>query len=153
MSKMLAAFCAAFLPAALGTALLAPSGVAMMKPKPKIKKVVFTGMPAEPTITVSGRGLGSLPVASAEAPLECFPPETSPGNDYGEAAFFEDLTQTWAAGKAGDCIGLTFGTYTESEVVFHLGSAYREYAPLTKHDMFHLSLNGITKDGKVKFKK
>ncbi len=122
-------------------------------PKPKIKKVVFAGAPTSPVITVTGIGLGSIPVEDAEEPLNCFPPEEAPGNDYGAAAFFEDPARGWAAGKAGDCIGLSFSTYTETEVVFRLGSGYREYAPMANKDIYDLSLRGLTKTGKVHFAK
>jgi hypothetical protein len=153
MRKTLAATAAALLALGLGTAATAAPAFAKMAKPPKIKKVTFTGTGAEPTIAVKGTGLGSLPIEHAEAPLECFPPETEPGNDFGEAAFLEDPTAGWAAGKAGDCIGLVFSSYTETEVVFHLGSGYREYTPLTKGDSYEVSLNTLTKSGKVKFKK
>ncbi len=152
MRRTLATLCVALSAAGLGTLAIAAPALANT-PKPKIKKVVFTGTPAEATITVTGIGLGSIPVGDAEEPLNCFPTEEQPGNDFGEAAHLEDLTQSWAAGKAGDCIGLVFSTFTESEVVFSLGSGYREYTPLTKKDEFSVSLNGLTKKGKVHFKK
>ncbi len=152
MRKTLAATCAALLAIGLGTTVTAAPALAKTIP-PMIKKVTITGTPAAPTLTVTGIGLGSLPLEHAEEPLECFPPETEPGNDFGEAAFVEDATAGWAAGKAGDCIGLVFSTYAETEVVFHFGSAYREYPPLSKGDSYAVSLHGLTKSGKVKFKK
>lgn len=152
MRRTFATLCVALCTAGLAAALTAGEALAK-EPKPKIKKVVFAGTPAEPTITATGVGLGSLPFESAEEPLNCFPPEEAPGNDFGEAAYFEDPGQGWTAGKAGDCIGLSFSAYTETEVVFHLGSAYREYAPMAKGDEFQLVLHGLLKKGKVHFKK
>ncbi len=137
--------------AALGMALFAGSSMAKT-PKPKIKKVTFTGTPAEPTITVTGIGLGSLPVEDAEEAPECFGGPLT-GNNFGTALNFEDMTQGWTAGHAGDCIALSFSSYTETEAVFHLGSGYVEYTPLTKKDSYVMTIGTLTKKGKVSFKK
>ncbi len=152
MCRMLAALCAALSTLGLGTAILAGPALAKGPKPPQIKKVKFTGTPAAPTITVRGIGLGSFPAGATEPPLECFPPEPEPGNDFNEAAYFEELTQGWQAGHVGDCIGLVFSTYTESEVVFHFGTGYREYVPLAKGDGFQVTLNGLVKTGTIKLK-
>lgn len=151
MRHVLVRLCAAAAVALLGTALLSGSALAKA-PKPKIKKVVFTGTPAEPTVTVTGVGLGSLPIAEAEPAPECFGGPLT-GDDFGEAAWIEDPTQGWTAGQDGDCIGLSFSSYTETEVIFHLGSGYVEYSPMQKKDHYKLSLNSLSKEGKVSFKK
>lgn len=151
MRNALVRLCVAAIVAVLGVGLL--TGSAMAKaPKPKIKKVVFTGTPAEPTMTVTGVGLGSLPIGEAESAPECFGGPLT-GDDFGEAARIEDVTQVWTAGQDGDCIGLIFSSYTETEVIFHLGSGYVEYTPMQKKDHYKLTLNGLSKEGKVSFKK
>ncbi|HUA11065.1 MAG TPA: hypothetical protein VMA83_03590 [Solirubrobacteraceae bacterium] len=131
------------------------TGVAAAKTKPPaIKSVSFKGTPAEPLIVVKGIGLGSLPVEDAEETPNCFGEEPSGlGNDFGSAANIEDSTAGWQAGLGpGDCIGLTFKTYTETEVAFTVGSAYREYAEIHTGDSYTVNLRGLTKSGTVKIK-
>jgi hypothetical protein len=150
MRKAFATLCLVATAAVLGTALLSAPALAK---KAKIKSVTFTGTSSEPKVKVKGSGLGSLPIEGAEAPLECFPPETEPGNDFGETVWLQDSTAGWTAGKAGDCIGLIFSSFTETAIIFHLGSAYREYTPLTKGDHYTVQVYSLTKSGTVKFKK
>ncbi len=138
----------------LGTALLAGAASAKMVKPPEIKSVKFKGTPAEPLIIVKGRGLGSLPVEDAEE-LNCFEEEPSGlGNDFGEQVAFAEDTAGWQAGSAGDCIGVIFKTYTESEASFTFGSSYHQeqYAPLKKGDEYTVSLRGLTKSGVIKIK-
>jgi hypothetical protein len=141
--------------AALGTALLAGTASAKMVKAPEIKSVKFKGTPAEPLIIVKGRGLGSLPVEDAEE-VNCFEEEPSGlGNDFGEQAIFAENSAGWQAGAGpGDCIGLIFKTYTETEASFTFGSSYHQeqYAPLKKGDEFTVTLRGLTKSGVVKIK-
>ena len=151
MRNALARVCAAATVAALGVGLFTGSALAKA-PKPKIKKVAFTGTPAEPTVTATGVGLGSLPIGEAEPAPECFGGPLT-GDDFGESARIEDPSQGWTAGQGGDCIGLIFSSYTETEVIFHLGSGYAEYNPMQKKDHYLLTLNGLHKEGKVSFKK
>ncbi len=139
----------------VGMALL--SGVALAKAKPpEIKKVKFQGTPAEPLVVVKGSGLGSLPFEDAEEDPNCFGEETSGlGNNFGSAANFADVTAGWQAGLGpGDCIGLIFKTYTETEVVFTFGSSYHqsEYAPIHTGDEYTVNLRGLSKSGTVKIK-
>ncbi len=137
----------------LGMALLA--GVALAKTKaPEIKSVKFKGTPAEPLVVVKGVRLGSLPFEDAEEDPNCFGEETSGlGNDFGSAANFADDTAGWQAGLGpGDCIGLIFKTYTETEVTFTVGSSYHQYTPLHKGDEYTVNLRGLTKSGKIKIK-
>jgi hypothetical protein len=133
------------------------SGVALAKGKPpEIKTVKFQGTPAEPLVVVKGAGLGSLPFEDAEEDPNCFGEETSGlGNNFGSAANFADVTAGWQAGLGpGDCIGLIFKTYTETEVVFTFGSSYHqsEYAPIHTGDEYTVNLRGLTKSGNVKIK-
>lgn len=139
----------------LGLTLL--SGVALAKGKPpEIKSVKFQGTPAEPLVVVKGVGLGSLPLEDAEEDPNCFGEETSGlGNDFGTAANFADDTAGWQAGLGpGDCIGLIFKTYTETQVIFTFGSSYHqsEYAPIHTGDEYTVNLRGLTKSGTVKIK-
>ncbi len=141
----------------LGTAFLAGTAFAKAPKPPEIKTVKFKGTPAEPLVVVKGRGLGSLPVEAAEEVPNCFGEEPGGlGNDFGgEAAVFADNTPGWQAGSGpGDCIGLIFKSWTETEVSFTFGSSYHQeqYAPLHKGDEYALILRGLTKSGIVKIK-
>jgi hypothetical protein len=139
----------------LGMALSAGAALAKTKP-PEIKSVKFQGTPAAPLVVVKGTGLGTLPVEDAEEDPNCFGEEpTELGNDFGDAANFADDTAGWQAGVGpGDCIGLIFKTYTETEVIFTFGSTYHqpEYSPLHKGDEYTVSLRGLTKSGTIKIK-
>ncbi len=139
--------------AVLGMALSAGPALAKAKP-PAIKSVKFDGTPSEPLIVVKGIGLGSFPAGSAEEDPNCFAEEPSGlGNDFGTAAVFSDTSAGWDSGEGpGDCIGLIFKTYTETEVVFHFGSAYTHYVPVHKGDGYTLTLNALSKSGTVKIK-
>jgi len=99
-------------------------------------------------------GLGSLPFEHAETVPACFPEEVATGNDFGSTVWFEDTTQGWRAGEGtGDCIGLIFKTFTETEVVFHFGSAYSHYIPLANGDSYTVTVYSLTHSGAVKLKK
>jgi hypothetical protein len=151
MRKVLSALCVLATAAILVMALFA--GSAFAAKGPKIKSVKFSGTPSEPTVTIKGNGLGSLPFEAAEPVAECFPEEVATGNDFGTSAWFEDNSDGWRAGEgAGDCIGLIFSTYTETEVVYHFGSAYSHYPPLASGDGYTVTLYGLTKTGTVKLK-
>jgi hypothetical protein len=140
----------------LGMVLLAGVASATKPKPPAIKSVKFKGTPAEPLVVVKGVGLGSLPFEDAEEDPNCFGEEPSGlGNDFGSAAYFTEDTAGWQAGQGpGDCIGLIFKTYTETEVVFTFGSTYHqpEYAPLHKGDEYTVNLRGLTKSGEIKIK-
>ena len=150
MRRMLATLSVVAAAAGLGAGLEASPAAAMMK-GPGIKGVKFVGSPSEPTITIKGVGLGSLPFEDAETVPECFSEEVATGNDFGSALSLQDLTQGWTAGEgSGDCIGLIVSSFTETEVVYHLGSAYSHYPPIAKGDSYTVTVNGLTRSGRVK---
>ena len=152
MRKTFATLCVAATAAVLGMTLLAGPTFAMKGPK--IKSVKFVGPASEPTVTIKGSGLGSLPFEHAETVPACFPEEVATGNDFGSTVWFEDTTQGWRAGEGtGDCIGLIFKSFTETEVVFHFGSAYSHYIPLAKGDSYTVTVYSLTHSGAVKLKK
>ncbi len=141
----------------LGAAVLAGTASAKAPKPPEIKSVKFKGTPAEPLVVVKGRGLGSLPVEAVEETPDCFGEEPAGlGNDFGgEAAVFVEDGAGWGAGAGpGDCIGLIFKTYTETEVTFTFGSSYHQeqYAPLKKGDEYTVTLRGLTNSGVIKIK-
>jgi hypothetical protein len=134
------------------TTLLPGPAFAKGPKSPKIKSVRFTGTSREPTVTVKGSGLGSMPRGEAVPP--CF--SSSPtGEDFGEGvASFVDETRGWAAGIEGDCIGLIFSSYTEKKVVFTFGSAYSEYEPIQNGDSYtvRLLVPGNSRPGIIRIK-
>lgn len=151
MRKAFAITCLAVV-AVLGMALLA--GPAFAAKGPIIKSVKFSGFPKEPTVVIKGRGMGSLPFEAAEAVPPCFEEEVASGDDFGTTVTFQEPSEGWTAGEGpGDCIGLVFSTFTETEVVYHFGSAYSHYSPLAKGDEYSLTINGLTHSGTVKIKK
>jgi hypothetical protein len=153
MRRAFATLCLAATTAVLGMALLAgPAFAGKVKP-PTIKSVKFKGTTVEPIVVIKGTGLGSLPFEQAEEVPACFEGETATGNDFGTTVVFENTTEGWSAGEgAGDCIGLIFSTFTETEVIYHFGSAYSHYDPLQTGDSYTVKVNGLTKTGTAKVK-
>jgi hypothetical protein len=95
-----------------------------------INRVIFNGGPADPTITVQGSGFGVEPTPLTVA----YPGYT--GYDYGFVFYFEDFAPTqaynWSAGRGvilgeRDLIGIDVVEYTDTEIVFLLGSTYSSY--------------------------
>ncbi len=134
----------------LGTAIPATSALAS---KPKVKKVAFSGTPSEPTVTVTGLGMGSIPIAEDEPAPECLEAGTPTGENFGTSLLFSDESRAWTAGQDGDCIGLVVKTFTETEIVFQFGSNYSQYEPVAKKDLYKFTVNGLTKTGKISIKK
>jgi hypothetical protein len=153
MRKAFATLCLAATTAVLVMALVASPAFAGKVKTPAIKSVKFKGTETEPTVVIKGTGLGSLPFEQAEGVPQCFEGETPTGNDFGTAVVFENDTEGWSAGEgAGDCIGLIFSTFTETEVVYHFGSAYSHYDPLQTGDSYTLTVNGLSFSGTAKVK-
>jgi hypothetical protein len=154
MRKAFATLCIGATAAVLGMALLAGPAFAVKVKPPTIKSVKFKGTETEPTVVIKGTGLGSLPFEAAEEVPGCFEGETATGNDFGSNVVFENTTEGWSAGEGpGDCIGLIFSSFTETEVIYHFGSAYSHYDPLQTGDSYIVKVNGLTKSGTAKVKK
>jgi len=108
---------------------------------PTISGVLFTGPVNSPTVIITGSGLGA-PFATVKAGCG------ATGNDYAYSQLFlEDVTRGWYAGIPGDCIGLTNMSYTNTKILFQLGSYY-DSPPwsyvLDSGDRFRLSVDGFT---------
>ncbi|HEX2919069.1 MAG TPA: PEP-CTERM sorting domain-containing protein [Edaphobacter sp.] len=95
-----------------------------------ITGVSFAGGPADPTITVEGSGFGVEPTRLTLA----YPGYT--GYDYGNVFFFNDFAPTqaydWGAGRGvilgmRDLIGIDVVSYSDTRIVFLLGSTYSSY--------------------------
>jgi hypothetical protein len=116
---------------------------------PKITSVVFTGTPAEPTVTVNGSSFGTVPPANPPEPLSCVPGDTS--FDYGTSLMFTDSTKGWTAGQTGDCIGLRVISYTSTKVVLQFGADYVKYGQVTAADAYKLTLWSLVRKGTVAY--
>jgi hypothetical protein len=132
-----------------------------------ITSVVFTGSSANPTVTVTGTGLGQLsaanPTFTPEGHQLCpLPPAGNQGFDYGVSFYLFDPARNWAGGRYRpelgelDCIGLLTSSFTPTKVVFSFGSAYSQYQQkynylLAEGDPYQLVVNGATAQGTVHY--
>ncbi|HEX6392753.1 MAG TPA: hypothetical protein VFZ97_04890 [Acidimicrobiales bacterium] len=132
-----------------------------------ITSVVFSGTTLNPTVTVSGSGLGQLPAPNPTYTPEgtnlCpLPPSANQGYDYGTSFYLFDTSRNWAGGRYRpnlnelDCIGLIESKFTPSQVVFTFGSAYSQYQQkdnylLAEGDSYELAVNGAVFRGTVHY--
>jgi hypothetical protein len=108
---------------------------------PSISGVTLTGTPAAPTITVTGSNFGAS--APADSPETC--QNTDTGDIFsGSELVFQDLTEGWGAGEAGDCIGLLLTSWSSTKVVFTMGSQYANYGPIAAGDQVKATIAGAT---------
>jgi putative transposon-encoded protein len=106
---------------------------------PAISSVTLTGTPANPTVTVSGSNFGST--APTGTPETCQAGDT--GDDFGSSGLiFQDLTESWGAGEAGDCIGLLVTSWSSTKVVFTVGNEYANYGPIKAGDQIKVTVQG-----------
>ena len=119
-------------------------------PRPTISSVTFAGSPSNPTVTVTGSGFAS--VASLGTPVA---PCCSSGLDYPGFALADVGANGFVAGQAGagqnSWVGIVITSYSSSQIVFTLGSAYAFSVPagLAKGDAFTLSLGWTSFSGTV----
>ena len=116
---------------------------------PTITSVTFTGTGSNPTVTITGTNLGSLPPPNPSTPLNCVAGDTS--FDYGTSLLFTDHTQGWTAGQTGDCIGLIVTTYTNTRIVYQFGPFYQNFGPVTAGDSFQLVARSASATGTVTY--
>jgi hypothetical protein len=117
--------------------------------QPAIKAVKFTGTPAEPTVTITGKNFGSKPAPEPSEPLNCFGGDTS--FDYGASLYFTETTQGWTAGEIGDCIGLVVTSYSETQIVYRFGAGYSHYGQVTSGDGYAVAVYGRKHSGTVAY--
>ena len=106
---------------------------------PSISGVTLSGTPAAPTVTVTGSNLGSAPTTATTEPCG------DTGNIYGASGLvFQDLTESWGAGGAGDCIGLFVTSWSSTKVVFTFDSEYASFGPIKAGDQIEVTILGAT---------
>jgi hypothetical protein len=130
------------------TGLGAPHGIGAFRvpgiPAPAISGVSFSGSASNPSITVTGANFGAYPPIGT--PETCQAGDT--GDDHGSSGlWFNDATQSWTAGQAGDCIGLIVTSWSSTQVVFALGSEYANYPPIQSGDQIEVEVQGATFSG------
>jgi hypothetical protein len=117
---------------------------------PTITSVQFGGNQVAPTVFVRGSGFGSLASLGAPTPPGCGP---QTGHDYGNNLILFDAPGGWAGGQGpGDCIGLIISAYSDSQIVYTVGSFYG--APnyvLAPGDGFQVTVLGATLSGIVEY--
>ncbi len=105
-----------------------------------VSGVTFTGDSNNPTITITGNGFGKLAPKPSPTTRPCSEPDVATsGYDYGNKAIMWDTSDLalWQAGFPGDCIGLIFTAYSNTQISFTLNDWYRD--PLNNG---HLLSNG-----------
>jgi hypothetical protein len=126
---------------------------------PVIGSISFAGASSNPQMTILGSGFGSEP-ASTNLAYKGYT-----GFDYGNALYFCDTStnpNAFCAGQndgkgGGDTIGLVVGSYTDTQIVYALGSSYSlSYYPsntfrLQQGDHFTAYVSGMTCSGVVDF--
>ena len=133
----------------------------------KIDAVIFTGGPADPTVTVNGSSLGVIPNPNPTFTPEghdlCpVPPSGNQGFDYGVSFYLFNPARNWAGGRFRpelgelDCIGLLASSFNPNQVVFKFGSAYAQFQQsknfvLAEGDPFQLIVNGAAFQGTVHY--
>lgn len=109
---------------------------------PVITSVSFGGAVASPTITMIGVGF-SLAALGAPSSAGC----GASGDIFASDGFYlQDETNGWTGGSApGDCIGFVVTSFSQSQVVFTLGSYYDSspwFYKLNQGDQFVIGLDG-----------
>ncbi|MDE3207147.1 MAG: hypothetical protein KGQ66_23330 [Acidobacteriota bacterium] len=115
--------------------------------------VGFVGGPAQPTVTVSGLGFGSSIAVLGAGSAPCGPLST--GLNYLDDLYIQDVTQGWTAGAVSavgcDYTGLQVLSYSDTRIVFSLGSSYPTYGPLAAGDSFVVHVFGNAIAGTVAY--
>lgn len=144
----------------LGLLLLTLSSPGAATSTPVLTAVTFSGSAANPQITIDGSQFGSEP-----APTNAGYPGYT-GYDYGNALYFCDTStnpSSWCAGQndgrgnGADTIGLVISSYTDTHIVYTLGSDYGSYYypsdifRAEPGDQFTVHVNGATCAGTINY--
>ncbi len=130
---------------------------------PSISAVYVSGATSSPTVTVTGQGFGTeSALGIAQDPVAYFPTGVSNncnnnlGNDYGANLYLQDTSANWNAGEGGtptangDQIGLVISSYSDTKIVFTLGSCYSFYR-LSAGDAYTMNVLGAAFSGIVEY--
>jgi hypothetical protein len=90
--------------------------------KVTITSVTISGSSTDPEFTVAGSGFGSGPGKGAAPGCTEI---AGAGLNYGKNIYFNDNSANqWQAGTGADCIGLIIVSWSDTSIVFDLGSWY-----------------------------
>jgi hypothetical protein len=146
---------------ACGAAGVASTGAAVARPAAAasaITSVAFSGSPAKPTVTVTGKGLTVPPPSPSASPSnQPLCPKAIQGNaglDYGTrlyVAAYSGEKLIYAAGRYRpslnelDCIGIVVLSHTPTKLRFQFGAAYSQpdfgYQPIRNGDLVEVVVN------------
>ncbi len=154
--------CLATLGVACAGAIAAPDATAPSHTSPGVQltSVTFQGTPRAPIVIIHGKALGSRPSRNPRGGTSnfglCGPIAGRTGSDFGTQLWLEDETQRWSAGYSPyvDCMGIIVTKYSSTEVVYELGSWYRQHFGtrtrfphgvyvLAEGDVVNLKLRGV----------
>ncbi|MGD0393901.1 MAG: IPT/TIG domain-containing protein [Acidimicrobiales bacterium] len=117
-----------------------------------VSEVQFGGSVLNPKVEITGTGFGSAPPTSSP---NC--PYTGENYDYGNLSFEDDtVADQWQAGFELDCVGLIVSSWTNTSIVFNLGSYYFNHEvpsgdALAEGDQYSLVVAGDFVSGTVAY--
>lgn len=129
---------------------------------PEVTSVTFAGTAADPTITVHGSDLGSLPAPDPsvlQGTNGCPAASGTYGTDFGTDLYLSVPSSHWGAGQYNpggevDCIGIVPTSESPSQLTFKLGSFYTanpSMFSLQQGDLVELVVNGASIDVHVSY--
>ena len=92
--------------------------------KPMVSSVTFGGSSAAPTVTITGSGFGTKAV-NLDPFQEAPGGPASTGFNYHSQLYIGDTARGWVVGQTGDYFGILISSYSDSQIVFTLGSGYQ----------------------------
>jgi len=124
----------------------APCNAGALQPHPLIHSVTISDAAAAPTVTVNGVGFGTPANLGGSTAASTCSGASSSGDDYGSNLYLFDVTAAWSAGQgppsACDYYGLIISTYSDTQIVFTLGSDYPTYGNLKIGDHIRVHVLG-----------
>lgn len=117
-------------------------------PSADVTDVSFSGSASSPTITVTGTGFGGeSDLGAAQSPGSC----GGTGSDYGSNFVLSDHTGNWTAGQGPNgCVGVLISSYSDTQIVFSLGSYYSNVS-LNEGDSYTMTVLGSSFTGTVSY--
>ena len=127
---------------------------------PTLAGVAFGNSSYPPTVTVTGANLGSQPSVYGAQPNGAYFCGSPSGANYAYQEYgFDDTTVPWRSGQAdpsggtvATCIGITYNSYTPTQVAFTFGNAYGSNGwVLSAGNSFTVYVAGAQCSGTVSF--
>jgi hypothetical protein len=126
------------------------------KPAISVTSVTFGGTAANPVVTVNGSGFGKKAPKPNPTDRPCGEDDVAgSGYDYGNAIVFWDFGDGagYQVGFPGDCIGVNFVSYSNTQIAFTFNDWYREPGNVGRFmevgDPFTLRIKGAPITGAI----